>query len=397
MACGDAVFRASARLAGRVRGRYTFGTVSSATIAPIWVVGCGAVGGVLGAHLTRSASRREPGSGEDLRPWLVCRPGSHLDAIRAQGGLRVRVPDYEGIVPVRVAAGVAEVPGAPGTVLLAVKAGDVETACRELLPRLEARSMVVSLQNGLCEDRIAAIVGRERTIGAIVGWGATLTRPGEVVQTSRGHTTIGELDGTVTPRLRALEALLAAGEPVRVSTNILGALWTKLIINSATSTLGAVTGLTLGEMLSKPVVRWVARHLVAESVRVADAEGIRLEPFGGRVDLRRIAWRAGGGIGAWWHNLASGAALRLAANRYRGLRSVMLQDLDRGRPTEVDEFNGVLVARGAARGVPTPLNAALVEMVHEIERGERRSGIENIAPLLELIDARGGRDAAHVS
>ncbi|HEY8368642.1 MAG TPA: 2-dehydropantoate 2-reductase, partial [Thermodesulfobacteriota bacterium] len=368
--------------------------MSSATIAPIWVVGCGAVGGVLGAHLTRSASRREPGSGEDLRPWLVCRPGSHLDAIRAQGGLRVRVPDYEGIVPVRVAAGVAEVPGAPGTVLLAVKAGDVETACRELLPRLEARSMVVSLQNGLCEDRIAAIVGRERTIGAIVGWGATLTRPGEVVQTSRGHTTIGELDGTVTPRLRALEALLAAGEPVRVSTNILGALWTKLIINSATSTLGAVTGLTLGEMLSKAVVRWVARHLVAESVRVADAEGIRLEPFGGRVDLRRIAWRAGGGIGAWWHNLASGAALRLAANRYRGLRSVMLQDLDRGRPTEVDEFNGVLVARGAARGVPTPLNAALVEMVHEIERGERRSGIENIAPLLELIDARGGRDAA---
>ncbi|HEX7125388.1 MAG TPA: ketopantoate reductase family protein [Thermodesulfobacteriota bacterium] len=373
--------------------------MSSATIAPIWVVGCGAVGGVLGAHLTRSASQGEPGSGEDLRPWLVCRPGSHLDAIRAQGGLRVRGPDYEGVVPVRVAAGVAEVPGAPGTVLLAVKAGDVEAACRELVPRLEPRSMVVSLQNGLCEERIAAVVGRERTIGAIVGWGATLARPGEVVQTSRGHTTIGELDGTVTPRLRALEALLEVVEPVRVSTNILGALWTKLIINSATSTLGAVTGLTLGEMLSKPVVRWVARHLVAESVRVADAEGIRLEPFGGRVDLRRVAWRAGGGIGAWWHNLAGGAALRLAANRYRGLRSVMLQDLDRGRRTEVDDFNGVLVARGAARGVPTPLNAALVEMVHEIERGERQSRIENVGPLLALIDARGGRGraAAHVS
>ncbi len=297
-------------------------------------------------------------------------------------------------MPVRAVAGVAEVPGVPGTVLLAVKAGDVEAACDALLPRLGRHSMIVSLQNGLCEDRIAAVVGRDRTVGAIVGWGATLAGPGEVVQTSRGHTTIGELDGSVTPRLSALGALLAAVEPVRVSTNILGALWTKLVINSATSTLGAVTGLTLGEMLSQPVLRRVARHLVAESVRVAEAEGIRLEPFGGRVDLRRVAWQGGGGLGAWWHNLAGAAALRLAAGRYRGLRSVMLQDLGRGRRTEVDDFNGVLVARGAAHGVPTPLNAALVGMVHEIERGERKSRIENVEPLLALVDGRGGHRAS---
>lgn len=362
--------------------------MSITTIAPVWVIGGGAVGGVLAARLTLSAGLDVADSGEIARPWLVCRPGSHLEAIRTQGGLRVGGSDGERLVPVRAVGSVAEVPGVPGTVLLAVKAWDVEAACADLVPRLGPESMVVSLQNGLCEDRIAAIVGRDRTVGAIVGWGATLAGPGRVVQTSHGHTTIGELFGAVTPRLGALEALLGAVEPVRVSTNIIGALWTKLIINSATSTLGAVTGLTLGEMLERPALRRLARHLVAESVRVAQAEGIRLEPFGGRVDVRRVAWRDGAGPSARLHNLVGAVVLRLGAGRYRGLRSVMLQDLDRGRRTEVDDFNGVLVARGAARGVPTPLNAALVSMVHEIERGERTSRVENVEALPAVV--RGG-------
>ncbi len=275
-------------------------------------------------------------------------------------------------------------------VLLAVKARDTEEACRAFTPRLGSDSVVVSLQNGLCEDRIAAIVGRERTVGGVVGWGATFAGPGRVVQTSRGHTTLGELDGRLTPRLEALGELLAAVEPVRLSRNIVGALWTKLIINAATSTLGAVTGLTLGEMLSSPRLRRLARRLVAESVRVAEAEGVRLEPFGGRVDLRWIAWQDGASPAARLHNWLGAAILRLAAGRYRGLRSVMLQDLERGRPTEVDDFNGILVARGAARGVPTPLNAALVGLVHDIEQGERASGLGNFEPLERLAE-QGGR------
>ncbi len=290
-------------------------------------------------------------------------------------------------------------PGTPAAVLLAVKGPDTEAACRGLLPRLAADSVVVSLQNGLCAERVAAVVGRERTIAGVVGWGATFVGPGRVVQTSRGHTTLGELDGRITPRLRALAGLLEAVEPVRLSTNVLGALWTKLIINAATSTLGAVTGLTLGEMLADGRVRRLARQLVAESIRVAEAAGIRLEPFGGRVDLRWIAWRSGGSLADRLHTLCGGLVLRLAARRYRRLRSVMLQDLERWRPTEVDDFNGVLVERGAALGVPTPLNAALVALVHEIERRERASRLDNLEVLGRLADQglRGVREGvAHV-
>jgi 2-dehydropantoate 2-reductase len=370
-------------LPGRSAGRYTPPAVSLAEVSPVWVVGCGAVGGVLGARLTVPVTGDGRESGGDTRPWLICRPGRHLDAIRA-GGLRVEGIRGTATAPVRAVGDPAEAPGTPGTVLLAVKAGDVEVACKGLLDRLGPRTSVVSLQNGLVQERVAAIVGRGRTLAASIGWGATLAGPGRVVQTSRGHTTIGELDGRVTPRLLALRALLAAAERVRVSTNIAGTLWSKLIINSATSTLGAVTGLTLGAMLRVARVRRVARRLVAESIRVADAEGVRLEPFGGWVDLRWIAWREGGGLAARLHNARGGAVLLAAASRYRRLRSVMLQDLERGRPTEVDEFNGVLVARGAARGVPTPLNAALVDMVHEIERGLRASRLENLAPLERL-------------
>ncbi len=382
-------FGPSGALPGLPAGRYTPPAVSRATRSPVWVVGCGAVGGIVGARLTQAAAVR-PIPGLDTRPWMICRNPGHLAAMNAAGGLRVEGVRGAVTVPVRAVARVGEAPGEPAVVLLAVKARDTEEACRGLAPRLGPDSIVVSLQNGLCEDRIAAIVGRERTVGGIVGWGATFAGPGRVVQTSRGHTTLGELDGRLTPRLEALGDLLAAVEPVRLSTTIIGALWTKLIINAATSTLGAVTGLTLGEMLASRRLRRLARRLVAESVRVAEAEGVRLEPFGGQVDLRWIAWRDGASLAAWLHNWRGAGVLRLAAGRYRGLRSVMLQDLERGRPTEVDDFNGVLVARGTARGVPTPLNAALVGLVHEIERGERASGLGNLEPLERLAE-RGGR------
>ncbi|HWP35201.1 MAG TPA: ketopantoate reductase family protein, partial [Thermodesulfobacteriota bacterium] len=302
-------------------------------------------------------------------------------AMAAAGGLRLEGVRGRATVPVRAVARVDEVPGAPAVVLLAVKAGSTEAACRELLPRLAADSVVVSLQNGLCAERVAAIVGRVRTVGGVVGWGASFVEPGRVVQTSRGHFTLGEFDGRLTPRLAALARLLAAVEPVRLTTNITGALWTKLVINAATSTLGAVTGLTLGEMLARPRLRRLAQRLVAESLRVAEAAGIRLVPFGGWLDLRWIAWREGPSLVARLHNLRGDLLLRLAGRRYRRLRSVMLQDLERGRPTEVDEFNGVLVARGAAHGVPTPINAALVALVHAIERGERASGLDHLDAL----------------
>lgn len=364
--------------------------MSEPTLSPIWVVGCGAVGGVVGARLTRAALQAADGSGHDARPWLICRNAAHVAAMAAAGGLRVEGVRGAATEPVRAVARVDDAPGTPAAVLLAVKARDTAEACRALLPRLSPDSIVVSLQNGLCEERIAALVGRERTVGGVVGWGATLVGPGRVVQTSRGHFTLGELDGRITPRLRALAALLEAVEPVRLSTNILGALWTKLVINAATSTLGAVTGLTLGEMLADRRLRRLARRLVAESVRVAEAAGVRLEPFGGRVDLRWIAWRDGASPAAWLHNLRGGLVLLAAARRYRGLRSVMLQDLERGRPTEVDDFNGVLVERGAALGVPTPLNATLVALVHEIERGERASRLDNLE-VLERLPGQGGR------
>lgn len=363
--------------------------MSGNSTASIWVVGCGAVGGVVGARLTQAAASGQD-QGLKARPLMICRNREHLAAMSAAGGLRVEGVRGAATVPVRAVARVEEAPGEPAVVFLAVKARDVEAACRELAPRLGADSVVVSLQNGLCEDRIAAIVGAARTVGGIVGWGATFAGPGRVVQTSRGHTTLGELDGRLTPRLRALRELLEAVAPVRLTTNVVGALWTKLIINSATSTLGAVTGLTLGEMLSHGRVRRLARRLVAESIRVAEANGVRLEPFGGRVDLRWIAWRDDASPAAWLHNWRGGAVLRLAAGRYRGLRSVMLQDLERGRPTEVDDFNGELVARGAARGVPAPLSAALVGLVHEIERGERASGLGNLEPLERLAEQGGG-------
>jgi 2-dehydropantoate 2-reductase len=335
-------------------------------------MGCGSVGGVIAGGLLRA--RHEVA--------IVTHNDEISRAINADG-LRLTTPEGQWTVPTTAHTHLDEVTGPFDAVYLAMKATEVEQAARDVADHLSPEGYVVTLQNGVVEDRVSDIVGRERVIGALVGWGATMHAPGVYEMTSRGEVVVGELDGQVTPRVQRLKAMLEAATPTTISTNIHGVLWSKLAINCVITTLGAVTGQLLGEMLRHRAVRRLALAITSEVVDVAEAHGISLEPVGGTLDIYRLYLPSDRRAGGFSFDMIGKHAIMLVVGlKFRRLKSSMLQSLERGRHPEIDFMNGYVMERGQEKGVPTPINAALTAMVREIEAGTRPIIPDNLEGLL---------------
>jgi 2-dehydropantoate 2-reductase len=295
----------------------------------------------------------------------------------------VNVPDCDVHVTPETVGGSFDV------ILLAMKATGVEAAARDAAAQLEPDGFVVTLQNGIVEDRVGEILGRERVIGALVGWGATMHAPGIYEMTSRGETTIGELDGTASDRVQRLQHLLEAATPTTVTHNIYGALWSKLAINCVITTLGAVTGQRLGAMLRRGKVRRLALAIVSEVLDVAQAQGITPEPVGGTLDLARLYLSPKRRRRSFGPRLLSRHAIMLAVGiKFRRLKSSMLQSMERGRRPEIDFMNGHVVTYAQKVGVPAPVNAALVAMVNKIETGRLASHPDNLQSLITVMKTK---------
>ena len=351
----------------------------------ILLMGCGAVGGVLAGGLIRA--------GHDLT--IVTHNAAITQALHTEG-LHLATPAGRLTVPAETLVGkdhdrvahtdLVTVDGPFDIALLAMKATGLEQALQSVVALLRPGGYVVTLQNGIVEEGVAGIVGRERVIGALVGWGATMTTPGIYEMTSRGDTVIGELDGAATERVRALKQILEAATPTTISANIYGALWSKLAINCAITTLGATTGQLLGQMLRRANVRRLALAIVSEVIDVADANRVALEPVAGTLDVHRLYLSPEQRTGGFTPGLLlKHTIMGMVGLKFRRLKASMLQSLERGRRPEIDFLNGYVVARGREAGVPTPVNAALVAMVNEIAAGTREIAPENLQALMPLV------------
>jgi len=319
------------------------------------IIGAGAIGGITAALLARAGYDVVIVTKYDTLATKIRNAGLHVFGVRS-----------DVFVPIPAVARVAELSGPMDIVLLATKAPDMLNAAHELLPFLKDTSLVVSLQNGLCEEALAGVVGRQRTIGCVVGWGGTMHGPGELEMTSTGEFVIGSIGPKEEPRLGMLQEMLGSVVPVEISANIRGHLYSKLIVNACITTLGAVCGLYLGQMLSARKVRNIFMAIMREAIAVADAMGLTVEVYAGKLDYYRLL--KGDGI---LDNLRRHLTVRIVGFKYRRLKSSMLQSLERGRPTEIDYLNGYIVAKGLEQGIATPVNNRIVAMVKEIEAGTR--------------------------
>jgi 2-dehydropantoate 2-reductase len=297
----------------------------------ILVIGGGAIGGITAAGL-------------DADVVVLDANAEHVAAMRSPG---LVINDAK---PVPLEAVTADPEGEFDFALIAIKAPLHEA----VIPGLAARGGIgafCTLGNGLIQDRIEGMVGRGNLLAALVEWGGTNAGPGHLVRDSEGGYVVGELDGSITDRA---EALVAALQPIgasRVTDNVRGMIWTKLLINSTFTGLSAITGLRYGP--ASDVDYDVTSALWEEGVAVGDAQGLELQVIHG-IEPHHF----------------DAAALAGMMEGSANVKPSMLQDLEAGRLTEVDVVNGGVAARGRECGLPTPCNDKVVELVHAIERGE---------------------------
>ncbi len=271
-------------------------------------------------------------------------------------------------------------------VVLATQPPQVEDAARSAAEALAEGGAMVCLQNGLCERRVGRIVGDERVIGAVVGWGATMPEPGVYEKTAAGGFTLGYFDGRAFgPERDDLVRALESVGPVETTNNLRGKRWSKLALNCAVTSLGTLGGDRLGALMPHRFVRRLALEIMTEAMLVAGHEDVKLEKVAGTIDLNAIALTPEERVSAGSPSLVAKHGLLLAVGfRYRRMKSSMLSAIERGRVPAVDFLNGEICELAAQHGLEVPVNARAREAVWAIHRGERKPGL---ALLREVHDA----------
>lgn len=331
----------------------------------VLVVGAGAIGGVTAAMMAEEVRRVAVLDANEEHVERMRTDGLLIDDLGEERRARLDAhTDPDGL------------DGPFDFALVTLKAPHLKSALKPLAERGLAETFV-SLGNGLVQERVAGIVGEGRLIWGTVEWGATNLGPGHLARTTRNPFIIGEPDGSIQDRTRLLADVLSPVDEARVTENIRGQVWSKLLVNSAFSGLGAVSGLLYRKVLEDPDGREAALAVWREGYDVGMAQNLELEEvFGIPADslvVRNPADRE-----------RADEALEVAIQRAGATKASMLQDLERGLKTEVDVINGAVVEKGREYGVETPLNARVVELMHAMERGERRPEPDVFGELREL-------------
>jgi 2-dehydropantoate 2-reductase len=334
-------------------------------------VGAGAIGGYTGGHLAHN--------GFDVTlidPWpehveAIRRDGLAIAGVTAEEFVRVR-PKTLHLTEVQHLAKEQPIDIA----FVSVKSYDTEWATLLIRQYLAPTGYVVSLQNCINEERIAAIVGWGRTVGAIAAiLSAELYAPGHIRRTGAknppGHEVyrVGEVHGGLTPRIEELGAMLRTIDTCKVTDNLWGERWSKLCVNGMHNGVSAASGMSGNAMRQDERIRRLIIRLGGEAVRVGQAQGYRLEDIAGQ-DADKLARAAEGDAAALAEVEALMLALRNSQQRSEHQRPSMGQDMQKGRRTEIDFINGVIVARGREVGVPAPTNEKLIAAVKKVELGQ---------------------------
>ncbi|WP_109480813.1 2-dehydropantoate 2-reductase [Paraburkholderia sp. C35] len=289
------------------------------------VMGAGAVGCYYGGMLARA--------GHEV---VLIGRSQHVEAIR-QRGLRLETQSFDEYIPLAASTEANAVQGAH-LVLFCVKSTDTQSAALEIRPFLAPDTLVLSLQNGVENADEVRKVLPQPVAAAVVYVATEMAGPGHVRHHGRGELVIEPSSASA----EVAQALIAANVPTEISDNVRGALWAKLILNCAYNALSAITQLPYGQLVKGEGVTTVMRDIVDECLAVAKADGVTIP---GDVDK----------------------SVRMIAETMPGQFSSTAQDLSRGKRSEIDHLNGLIVRRGEALGIATPSNRLLHTLVKLIE------------------------------
>jgi 2-dehydropantoate 2-reductase len=301
----------------------------------VCVLGSGAMGSSIGGYLADAGSE----------VYLIDTWAEHVNAMNSQG-LKLRVGSSDRTVKVRAATDCRGI-GPADFIIVLVKSYHTREAIENAGPIIGDKTVIMSLQNGLGnEEIIEEVVGKEHVVGGRTFAGGSVIAPGHVIANTTGKQTyIGELDGTTTERvIRIAEEFKRAGLLITVSSNIVGIMWDKLLVNLATGALCGITRLPYGGLYKMPELMDCALEAVSEGIAVAKASGVKLST----KDPREAWFKASEGLP-------------------EDFRPSLSQSLEKGFRTEIDFINGAVVRYGEKCKIPTPVNKTLVAGIKGIE------------------------------
>ncbi len=326
------------------------------------IYGAGSLGTVLGAYITKNGGEID----------LINRNKAHVQALNENGAhIKGKV---EMTVPVK-ACTPDEMTGKYDVILLMTKQlhnAEVVTMLKDFLTE---KGVIVTLQNGLPEPDIADIIGPQRTMGCVVEWGATLSEPGVCILTSEPDSLtfhMGRMPGISDEQFTMVKELLELMCPVHEEPNLIGARWSKLLINATFSGLGTVMGGVFGDVYENKEAREIALRCMKECIDVGQASGVKFAKVQGK-DITKLFY---------YKNKAKKAfgmfLLPIAMKKHRNIEPSMLQDLRHHKPCEVDSINGMVCEWGRKKNVPTPINDKIVEIIKKQQNGELKLEASNI-------------------
>lgn len=333
------------------------------------IYGAGSLGTVLGAYITKNGGQVD----------LINRNKAHVEILNTKGAKIIGTVDMT--VPVK-AITPEEMEGKYDVIVLLTKQlfnKDVVTMLKDFLSE---NGVIVTLQNGIPEPGIAEIVGANHTMGCAVEWGAALIEPGVCELTSAPDSLsfhMGKLDGITDEQVKMVKDLLELMCPVHEEENLMGARWSKLLINATFSGLGTVVGGVFGDVSEDKDAQKVAIRCMKECIDVGHATGTEFAPVQGKNIVGLFYYK-----GALKRALGC-KLLPIAMKKHRLIEPSMLQDLKKGKPCEIDAINGVVCEFGRKHNIPTPINDKIVEIIKKIQNGELKAEKANIRFFDELL------------